>query len=158
MKAILSPNVAKVASATIAAIGALGQSIILWHDLSECYPYKMMSYPPGRFFSITGHLMFLTAVLCIFIVVPWLIKHAPFFSPALTTLMMPLLWLLVVASATYFIYGFKIPHGIRNFDNTTIVQVITSFASRAGILSVLGIACGAICGLVLRLSVGSHRN
>lgn len=158
MKSILSQRDASLASITIAVIGALGQSLILWHDLCDCYPYKMLDYPPGRFFAFTGNLMFLAAAICTLAVVRWLFKHAPFISPALLAAIMPLFWLSVVALATYTIYGFKLPSGMRNYDHTTIVQVITTFASRAMILSAIGSACGAVCGLTLRLSTGSIRN
>src|SRR6476469_4660547 len=43
---------------TIGAIGAIGQAGLLAHTL-ESYPFKILSSPPGRFYSSVGWTLFL---------------------------------------------------------------------------------------------------
>src|SRR5215510_3634063 len=36
----------------IGSIGATSQALILFHLLADCYPYKMMSQPPSKFYLV----------------------------------------------------------------------------------------------------------
>jgi len=41
----------RVLANAVGAVGAGGQAILLFHSLADCYPYKMMSHPPGWFYE-----------------------------------------------------------------------------------------------------------
>src|SRR5258708_5641942 len=55
-------------SVIVASIGAIGQAYLLYHELSDCYPYKVMSFPPAEFYSqVAAEAIFVAPVIAIIV-------------------------------------------------------------------------------------------
>ncbi len=143
-------TIVRIVALILSIIGITGELMILRHDLVECYPFKMMTYPPGQFYEDLGNVgvpATLVAMLaCAFVVA----MKRPVFAPAVMTAIAPLAVVAVVAGVTVAMYGLTVPAGIRNFDRTSIADATGELAAQAVLLSIAGVLIGAVCGAILR--------
>ena len=139
----------RIAALIVSMVGVSGELILIRHELVNCYPFKMMSYPPGEFYEQLGNIgipaSLVALLVCTFIVA----MRRPVIAPALMTAVAPLACVALVAGLTVALYGFSVPAGIRNFDGYSITEATGELAARALGMSVLGALIGAACGAFL---------
>jgi hypothetical protein len=132
----------------IGGVGAIGQALILVHDLVDCYPYKIMSHPSADFYVGIARVGVVPA--------PAAAVAAAWALPARARV-----WLAAVAavlSPSVFVGVFVAGHVVANvamgttanFDHTTPWAVLADFVWRAAGLAVAGGAVGAACGAIVR--------
>src|SRR4051812_8237266 len=108
----------------IGGIGAFGQSFLIHHDL-ECYPYKIMSFPPVEFYEGIGESgVYLAPALAIFIGILFGLKRF-WLATMVPVVACPLVFAVIFKTATFM----RVQSGIldlgRNFDDTkpTVVEL-----------------------------------
>jgi hypothetical protein len=126
--------------------GAAGQAVLLFHDLVDCYPYKMMSNPPDGFYKGIAYLSLALTTAAAAFAGPILLRRVPYYTATVACVLCPLMFLLVFAVA-HAILGVDMGN-TANFDHTTPRAVFGDFARRALELVVAGGAIGAVCGLI----------
>jgi hypothetical protein len=134
--------------AIVGGIGAMGQAAILFHDLADCYPYKIMSQPPAEFYALIARFGAVIAPVVAMAVAWRLCARATSALPAVATLLCPAGYLLVFVVA-HIVAGVEMG-ATTNFDHTTPMNVAYDFAGRAGELAAVGVGIGAACGLALK--------
>ena len=135
----------RIVANVIGAFGACGQALLLLHDLADCYPYKMMSHPSGSFYEMIGYAGGLVSPLLAIGVSWWLSKRIISYTPAVTCLLCPLVFLVV----------FAVSHGLTgvdmgntdNYDQTTPAAVFSEFANQALSLLLSGVMIGTLAGI-----------
>jgi hypothetical protein len=140
----------------IASVGVLAQVIILWHALVHTYPFKMMTYPPWRFYQQVGYFGGVGVLLCTAGLALLFARKAPLLLPILLTTAAPLLYVLGVVLATGAAYGWTVPPHTRNFDGYEVVQATREFTETARHLAIVGCLVGGFCSLVLWVAKRSH--
>ena len=132
----------------IGGIGAVGQALILVHDLVECYPYKVMSHPPADFYAGIARVGVVLAPAAA-VAAAWVLPgRAQSWLAAVATVLSPVVFVGVFVAA-------HVAAGVAmgttaNFDHTTPWAVLLDFAWRAAGLAVVGGAVGAVGGAVVR--------
>ena len=137
--------------AVVAFIGVVGEVFLLRHELVDCYPFKIMSYPPAGFYEhvaiIGGVGVLLFAVgASIFSAARW-----PEITPAALTFLGPIVAIGILAIATSIFYGWSVPALTHNFDETTIVGATWEFAKVALAYSAAGLVGGSAVSSLLSL-------
>lgn len=138
------------AAFAVAGIGVVGELVVLRHLLVDCYPFKMLTYPPWQFYAQLGNYGSVAVFGVMTLVAVVIARRAPLLVPPVTTAVAPLLYLTVVAVATLVLYGWAVPAGTRNFDGYTIGKATAEFASIATELAAAGLILGGICSAVLQ--------
>ena len=124
--------------------GAVGQAVLLFHNLINRYPYKMMSNPSHRFYEGIAYVGLVLAPLAATFVVSIFLRRIPYCIAALVCLACPLIFLLVFAVA-HPILGVDMGN-TANFDHTTPAAAFVEFTERALKLVIAGVVIGAACG------------
>ena len=132
----------------IGGVGALGQAAILFHELMDSYPYKIMSQPPADFYARIARIGIVIGPVVAILVALWLCRKAALALPSVATLLCPGVYLLVFI-VTHIIASVDMD-STSNFDQTTPMSVMYGFAGQAGGLAAAGVVCGAICGLGIK--------
>jgi hypothetical protein len=133
----------------VGGIGAFGQAFLLHHELIDCYPYKMMSFPPAEFYADIA-------------------KSGVYFAPIAATFCgflfgLKRFWLAIIApivlSPLIFACVFKASlitrewSGVtdvgRNFDDTKSLTLAQVFFSYTFSLLIAGLIIGAACSFLL---------
>lgn len=136
----------------IGTVGATGEVILLRHQLVNCYPFKILTYPPSRFYERLGTVGSIV-VLGLIVLISFIVaKKVPLLIPPVATALAPLLYIALLAAATSLFYGWTIPSGARNFDGYAVSEATIEFARTAIGLAVLGLLIGAACSGVLSLT------
>jgi len=135
----------------VGVTGAVGQAVLLFYNLTNRYPYKVMSNPSDRFYEGIAYVGLVLAPLAATFVGVILRRRFPYSFAAVTCLSCPLIFLLVFAVA-HPIQGVDMGN-TANFDNTTPTAVFEDFSQRALKLIVAGVIIGAVCGLLSALAV-----
>ena len=136
----------------VGGIGAIGQSVLLSHELTSCYPYKMMEFPAGYFYALIGWIGFLVSPTCAIVAANRIRRKvrrpAEIASTVVPVALCPL--------AFAVIFGFCVQaSGVGgyldrpNFDGITGHEVNAQFYRHVLELAVRGIAVGLIVGLPL---------
>src|SRR5215510_8721640 len=143
----------------IGSIGATSQALILFHLLADCYPYKMMSQPPSKFYLVIACVGGLASPIAA-VTAAWLLctKFKVISAlPAVAALMSPLLFLLVFVVA-HLVAGVEM-RASENFDQTTPLDAAYGFARSGLQLIAAGVGIGALCGIAVKaLSSRSRRS
>jgi len=126
--------------------GAVGQAVLLFHNLINRYPYKMMSNPSHRFYEGIAYVGLVLAPLAATFVGAIFLRRIPYCIAALVCLACPLIFLLVFAVA-HPILGVDMGN-TANFDHTTPAAAFVEFTERALKLVIAGVVIGAACGLL----------
>lgn len=135
----------------VALTGSLGQAIILWHDLVDTYPYKMMSHPSDWLYGRIGVMGFIAGVLVSFFLAWYLSGKIVTWTAAITTLACPLTFLLLFVGLQMAI-GVDW-HSTDNFDHTTPMAVLKEFAQTIFWLGLMGSGFGLFCGGIVKTLV-----
>lgn len=127
----------------VAIIGAIGQAIILCHDLVDTYPYKAMTYP-WQLYEKVGTIGFIVATLFSVLLARYLSNKTATWTAAIVTLVCPLVFLFLFVS-------FQVVTGVdwhstHNFDRTTPLEVLKEFMQAVLWLMILGFGIGLLCG------------
>lgn len=130
----------------VGMIGAVGQAVLLFHNLVDRYPYKMMSSPSARFYERIAYVGLVLAPLAATFAGAVLLRRTPYYIAAVTCLFCPLIFFLVFAAA-HPILGVDMGN-TENFDHTTPAAVFAEFTQRTLKLVIAGVVIGAICGLL----------
>jgi hypothetical protein len=133
----------------LALCGVLGESIILRHELAECYPYKLLRYPPDYYFTAIGNVLLVVLPLLAMSLSALTLPTRPLALPWVLPLLTPLFSAFVVIAATVFQYGVSLPVGVHNFDDYSIRMVLTEYFLFCLLLATLGFILGGACSLVL---------
>ncbi len=135
-----------LANFVIGAIGAVGQGMWLAHTL-DCYPFKILNSPPGRFYSSVGLVLaFASPILSLLVLRTFRATRAPFLA-AIPVVACPLIFF------TLFRIVFALS-GYRFASHTS--DLIASKATEAGFaqevlwLTLAGFAIGVACGVAIR--------
>ena len=138
-------------------LGVIGETAILRHQLVNCYPFKMLTYPPWRFYQQVGNAgSFVVAILAVVIVFQFATR-ASLLAPPAATVLAPFIYVALVVVLTAAIYGWTVPAGTRNFDGYTVVAATGEFVRSAAELAVGGLLLGSISSGLLRLATRSQR-
>lgn len=144
----------RVVANVIGGIGACGQALLLLHELADCYPYKMMSNPSDSFYAGIAYVGALVAPL-LAIAGSWKLSgRNTSYTPAITCLLCPLVFLTV----------FVVAHGLagvdlgntQNFEQTSPATVFFEFANKALNLLLEGVVIGTFTGI--GIWIGSERH
>ena len=136
----------------LASIGVLGQAALLRHQLVDCYPFKLLNYPPAEFMSALGNYGFLLVVLFVLVGGLFLLKRSLVWAPALLCLIAPLAFALLFLSSCRLFYPGPVPGDLQNYDWLTYPQIRAEFLNPALRLSFFGVLIGGICSVFLRFS------
>ena len=137
------------AALVIGGVGAVGQAALLWHELVNSYPYKVMSFPSGGFYAGIGYAGLLIAPIMAVVVLRLLKLRRLWLVTALPVALCPLLfWGVYKAAFLFRALRGNVVVG-RNFDDTTPAMVEREFAHYAASLGLKGLGVGLVCGLVL---------
>jgi hypothetical protein len=129
-------------------VGALGQALLLRHELVLSYPYKIMSSPSADFYAGVGTAGLLVAP-ALAVIVTRLAKPLPLWSvPASAAVLCPVFFW-AVYKAAFLLRWLGGAGGGRNFDGTTPGAVEGAFINNALSLSFAGLCMGLTCGLAL---------
>ena len=145
-----------ITNIAIGAIGAIGQAGLLAHTL-ESYPFKILSSPPGRFYSSVGWVLFFIAP-ALSLLALYILRSVG--SPFVTTIPVtacPLLYWSLFRIAFLFAGYHYLEFGGSDFVATSSVE--SDFSNLVLWLTVSGFVVGLICGLVMWLlfkNVRSH--
>ena len=145
------------AALVVGGVGAFGQAALLWHQLVNCYPYKMMSSPSGDFYAGIGHAGLLVAPILAVVALNLLKPARLWLAPALPVVLCPVFFRGAYRAA--FLLREKVGGvgGGRNFDGMTPEEVERGFASYAMSLSLAGLCIGLACGVALWLMFKTRR-
>jgi len=148
---------AYAAALLVGGIGAFGQAALLRHELVNCYPYKVMSFPSGGFYAGIGNAGFLVAPVLAVVASSLLRPRRLWLVPALPVVSGPLFFWCVYKAA-FLLRGLR--GGVEvggNFDGTSPATVEQGFTYYALSLSLTGLGVGLACGAVLWLAFRSKR-
>jgi hypothetical protein len=126
--------------------GAVGQAVLLFHNLVNRYPYKMMSNPSDRFYEGIAYVGLVLAPVAAVFAGAIFLRRVPYLIAAGVCVSCPSIFLLIFAVA-HPILGVDMGN-MENFDHTTPAEVFGDFTERALKLLVAGGAIGAVCGLI----------
>lgn len=133
----------------IGSVGAIGQAFMLRHELVDCYPYKMMSFPPSDFYKSIGNFgVFIAPVvatgggLLFGRLKFWLASIIP-------VVLCPILFSIVYKLAFFIRQSNGISDIGRNFDGTLPEIVARNFFIYSLEVSLVGLIIGASCGFLL---------
>lgn len=141
----------------IASIGVVGETAVLRHQLVNCYPFKMFTYPPAHYYQQLGNLgAFGVGALAILIVIV-LSRRAPLLAPPAATVLAPFLYVVLVAVITTVLYGWTVPAGTRNFDGYGIGAATGEFVRSAGALAIAGLVVGTISSASIWLATRRNK-
>lgn len=126
-----------------ASVGAVGQAYLLYHELVNSYPYKVMSFPPASFYeSIAIWGIFVSPLIAIgsSVVVG---SRNRWWAGILPVALCPLIFLAVFVVFTLVRSASGVVETGRNFDGTKATTVAFGFVSYVFWLSIAG-SCGGL--------------
>jgi|SRR5215472_7091017 len=137
---------------TVGAIGAIGQAGLLAHTL-ESYPFKILSSPPGEFYSSAGWTIFfiapaLSLLAACFLRVGLLRRIDSPLTTAIPVTACPILFWTLFRLA-FLMSGFRYGEYGRN-DLVTTSSVESDFSNLVLLLTVFGFAIGLVSGFFVR--------
>jgi hypothetical protein len=122
---------------TVVAL-AIGQSCILYHDLRDTYPYKVMSFPPAEFYKQIAAIGILIApILAIFVGALFLLKRH-WIAFVLPVAVCPVAFAMIFLIMTDVRRWNGIEDVGRNFDGTNPNSVATGFVTNALVMAAVG--------------------
>lgn len=138
-----------ITNLTIGAAGTIGQAGLLAHTL-ESYPFRILSSPPGRFYSSVGWtLFFIVPILSLLVLYLFRSFGSPFVT-AIPVGVCPLLyWTLFRLAFLFSGYHYATPFTGNDLVATSAIE--SDFSNLILWLTVSGFIVGLICGLVVRL-------
>lgn len=134
-----------LANYVIGAIGAFGQGHLLVHTLSK-YPFKILTSPPGRFYSSVGLVLaYVVPVLSLLALSMFRRTPAPFVT-AIPVVACPLLFF-VLFRVIFILSGYHYPPHGNDLIATSATEA--GFVSEVLWLTFSGLIIGVLCGLVI---------
>ena len=140
----MNNQVSKILGLIVGSFGAVGQSWLLLHELTDRYPYKVMSAPPAEFYSQTGHASFFLAPVIAIVAGTALAFQRAWAGFIVPVVICPLVYALIFLVRDF---GWNGPVA-RNFDGTTQSQVTTDFVIYTVELSIAGAVVGFLAWAV----------
>ena len=134
----------KMLTNLVGLAGAIVQMGVIFHQLVNCYPYKMMSSPPAGFYVWVACVGALVMPPLAGLAGWWLSKRDISVIPAIWWLLTPLGMLAVFAIA-HWVGGVDMKNTC-NFDDLTPATVFSEFAQQALWLAVDGVGAGVVSG------------
>ena len=134
-----------LANYVIGAIGALGQAILLAHNLS-IYPFTILTSPPGRFYSSVGLVLAFVAPLLSLLALRMFRRTPAPFVTAIPVVACPLLFF-VLFRVIFILSGYHYP--LHGNDVIATSAIEAGFVSEVLWLTFLGLMIGVLCGLVI---------
>ena len=139
-----------ITNMTIGAIGAIGQAGLLAHAL-ESYPFKILSMPPGKFYSSVGWTLFFISPALSLLSLYLLRSVGLPFVTAIPVIACPLIyWTLFKLAFLFAGYNYL---GSLTGNNDIIAHrsVETDFSNLVLSLSAGGFIIGLVCGVLMWL-------
>ncbi len=144
-----------ITNIAVGAIGAIGQAGLLAHTL-ESYPFKILSSPPGRFYSSVGWtLFFIAPALSLLALYVLRSVGAPFVTMIPVTACPLLYWTLF--RLVFLFAGYHYAE-IGGSDFVATSSIESDFSNLVLWLSVFGFVGGLICGFVMWLLFRNTRS
>jgi hypothetical protein len=135
-----------LANILVGGFGALGQGSLLAHNL-DCYPFKILMSPPGRFYSSVGlALSFVAPALSLLALRTFRATRPPFVT-AIPVVACPLLFF-VLFRIVFALSGYQ--YASHGSDLIATPAIENGFVNLVLWLTLLGLLVGSTCGLVLR--------
>jgi hypothetical protein len=155
---IVNDRISRLIYVAIGSIGAIGQAILLRHELVDTYPYKMMG-PLSDLYDQIGNLGGIIAPAVSIAALFGFLSFKRFLLPAVPVLICPLAFWVVFE----FVFWRGPYHGaamlVSRFDHTTGASVhwlfVKTTLTLAGVGLLIGLASGALVSLGERLLRGS---
>jgi len=136
-----------VTNALVGALGAAGQSLLLGH-IFESYPYKILNYPPARYYFLTGWAIALASpILSIVTLYVFRTTKQPFVT-AIPVVACPLLFFLLFR-LVFALSGYHYAPG-RATDLVATLATESEFRQLVLWLTGLGFVFGSFCGVVIK--------
>lgn len=133
----------------IGGIGAWGQSFLIYHDLVDTYPYKIMSFPPSEFYAnIANYGIYLAPTVAILGGILLGLKRF-WLATIIPVVACPLLFAAVFKTISLEREWKGIVDVGRNFDDTKSAAVAQSFYLSLASYAIVGLVIGGICCFLL---------
>jgi surface polysaccharide O-acyltransferase-like enzyme len=133
----------------IGIIGALGQSFMLYHELVDCYPYKMMSFPSYEFYENIAHIGIIIAPLIAIIAGFIFGLKRIWSSTVIPVFLCPILFSVVYKIASTLRTASGIIDSGRNFDDTKPEIIFQDFLRYSVWLALIGLCVGIFCSFII---------
>ena len=144
-----------ITNIVLGAVGAIGQAGLLAHTL-ESYPFKILSSPPGRFYSTVGWTLFFVAPVLSLLLL-YVLRSVG--SPLATTIPVtacPLLYWTLFRLIFLFAGYHYLEFGGSDFVATASIE--SDFSTQVLSLTVSGFVAGLIGGFVVWLLYRNARS
>lgn len=134
---------------------AMIQSAVLFHALADTYPYKMMSTPSDRFYSVIGSLGLAVAPV-LAVLAGWaLVKGKTALVPAIAGMLCPMVFLAIFAAA-HVLCGVD-QASQRNYDGTTPAAVFGEFTRQVFTVFFQGSIFGGVTSFFVEIAIRTYK-
>ena len=127
------------------AIGASGQAYLLYHELADCLPYKVVDYYFYRSVARIG--IWLAPLLAVLVGVIFVRKRF-WLSPVLPVLLTPLAFA-AIYKAFHVVHGLSTAADPDAFGDFTTAKAAEQFYAYCVSLASVGLIIGAVLALIL---------
>ena len=145
----MSAKAGGILASCLTLIGLTGELALLRHELVDCYPFKLMSYPPSAFYGRLGNGGMAALVAAFAVVAILILRKLPLILAPLLTIVLPIFFATGVMAVTLVVYGPIVPAGIRNFDDITVMGASFELFTFVAVMSALAVVGGGTCSAVL---------
>lgn len=135
---------------------ALIQAAVLFHFLTDCYPYKVMSTPSGRFYSVIGCLGLALGPALAVLAGRVLVKGKTALLPVIAGMVCPAVFLAIFAAA-HVLCGVDQASQI-NFDRTTPAAVFGTFIEQVFTVFFQGSIFGAVTSFFIGIAMRAFKD
>ena len=139
------------ANIIVGAFGACGQSLLLGH-LFECYPYTILSYPPARYYFLSGwSVAAVSPILSLIALYVFSSMKRPFVT-TVPVVACPLIYFLLFR-LVFALSGFHYAL-VKPSDLIATLETESDFRQMVPWLTGLGFVIGSFCGVVIQRVYG----
>jgi hypothetical protein len=140
----------------IGAFGAVGQAVLLAH-VFEAYPYKILNYPPARFYFWTGWVVALMSpFLAVLMLVIFRSTKRPFVT-AIPVVACPLIFE-ILFRLVFALSGYHLDNSPQVSDVIATTETESDFWQLVLWLTGLGFVVGSLCGLAIQRFYDGRQN
>src|SRR5690349_8861303 len=135
-----------VANVLVGGFGAMGQAVLLAHNLRS-YPFKILMSPPGEFYASVGLMLaFVAPLLSLLALRVFCSARRPFLT-AIPVVACPLIFL-VLFRTIFALSGYY--YANKGSDLIAAKEIEAGFTHLVLWLTLLGFVSGIVCGAVIR--------
>ena len=136
-----------ITNVLLGAFGAYGQSVLLGHTL-ESYPYKILNYPPARYYFLSGWAIAAVSPILSIIALHVFKGTRPPFVTAIPVVACPLIFFLLFR-LVFALSGYHYAP-VKPSDLVATSDTESDFRQMVLLLTGLGFVIGSLCGVVIQ--------